>query len=233
MKKFITFIACTFCVALLASTSNADHIWVNEIHYDNTGADVGEFIEIGIRTPNGSGFQASDYAVELYNGNGGAAYLTSGILDTGAISDPISVTEGGETEVVTLYTLDIAGIQNGAPDGFAIVNLTNSTVVDNLLYSYEGTFTATDGLATGLTSVALAADEGVFIDAGGSVGASGDGFGADQFGPASFAAFPTTASPGEVNEGQVFTRAAPVPEPSSIAVLGLVGLVGVARRRRK
>ena len=35
MQKFITLVACTLCVALLASTANADHIWVNEIHYDN------------------------------------------------------------------------------------------------------------------------------------------------------------------------------------------------------
>ena len=86
------------------------------------------------------------------------------------------------------------------------------------------------GFAAGLASVELAADESVPIGAGGSVGAIGNGFGADQFGPVSFAAF-TTDSPGEVNAGQTFTRA--VPEPSSLAVLGLVGLVGVARRRRK
>ena len=230
MQKFITLVACTFCVALLTSTANADHIWVNELHYDNTGGDVGEFIEIGIRTPNGSGDEPSDYAVELYEGISGTPYFQTVTLDQFDISDPISVTDGGATEVVRLYTLDITGFNDGNPDGFAIVDVSDSTVVDNLLYSYEGTFTATGGLAVGLTSVELAVDESVPIGVGGSVGAIGNGFGADQFGPASFAAF-TTDSRGEVNAGQIFTRA--VPEPSSLAVLGLVGLVGVARRRRK
>ena len=191
MRRFITYVACTFCVALLTSTANADHTWVNEIHYDNTGGDVGEFVEVGIRTPNMSGDIASDYAVQFYNGNGGADYFTTVTLDQATTtSAPISVIDGGATEVVTLFSIDVpTGIQNGAPDGFALVNLTTSSVVDGLLYSYEGTFTATAGLADGLTSVSLAADEGTPLAAGGSVGATGLGFGANQFGPASFAAF--------------------------------------------
>ena len=232
MKHIITLTACAFCAAILSSTVNADHIWVNEIHYDNTGGDVGEFIEVGLRTPNMSGDIPSDYVVEFYNGNGGTIYETTlDLTMANTISAPISVIDGGATEVVTLYSFDVPNIQNGAPDGFAIVNATTSSVVDGLLYSYEGTFTANDGTANGLTSVALAADEGAAIDAGGSVGVTGDGFGANQFGPSSFAAL--TASPGAANDGQVFTRnIATVPEPSSIALLGLVGLAGVVRRRK-
>ncbi len=43
----------------------------------------------------------------------------------------------------------IAGLQNGAPDGIALVKPDNSVV---LFLSYEGSFTATDGPAIGLTS---------------------------------------------------------------------------------
>ena len=227
MKKFMTFVACTFCVALLSSTANADHIWVNEIHYDNTGADVAEFIEVGLRTPNMSGDIPSDYVIELYN-NGTIYNTTLDLTMADATSAPIPVINGGATEVVTLFSFDVSGIQNGPSDGFALVNATTASVVDGLLYSYEGTFAATNGTAAGLTSVALAADEAAPLAAGGSVGATGDGFGANQFGPGSFAAL--TATPGAANTGQVFTRA--VPEPSSIALLGLIGLAGVVRRRK-
>ena len=218
-------------VFAMANVASADHIWVNELHYDNVGGDVDEFIEIGIRTPNGSGATASDYVIEFYNGSNGEEYFTTVSLDNAdTISAPISVINGGATEAVTLYSLLVSGIQNGAPDGFAIVDATAGTVVDNLLYSYEGVFTATNGTASGLSSVALSADEGTGLPAGGSVGAIGTGFGANQFGPSSFAAL--AATPGSANAGQVFARPVVIPEPSSIALLGLVGIAGVIRRRK-
>ena len=49
----------------------------------------------------------------------------------------------------------ISGIQNGSPDGIALVN--GSTVLEFI--SYEGTFTATNGPATGMTSTDVGVSE--------------------------------------------------------------------------
>jgi DNA/RNA endonuclease G (NUC1) len=117
----------------------------SEIHYDPLGTDVGEAIEI--EGPAGTNLQGWD--IVLYNGNGGAAYSTV------HLSGVIPATCGARGVVVTTYPQD--GIQNGSPDGFALVNTTTSTVVQFL--SYEGSFAATDGPAIGLTSADLGVGE--------------------------------------------------------------------------
>src|SRR6185436_16494654 len=47
-------------------------VWINEFHYDNSGADADEFIEIA----GPAGLDLSGYSLILYNGNGGVAYNT-------------------------------------------------------------------------------------------------------------------------------------------------------------
>ena len=34
------------CSDISAGSSAADALWINEFHYDNTGGDIGEFVEI-------------------------------------------------------------------------------------------------------------------------------------------------------------------------------------------
>ena len=213
-----------FAVAGLASNdaASAAHIWINEFHYDNPGGDVEEFVEVALSTPNTSGFSASDYVIELYNGNGGALYNTTlDLTDADAISPPIPIT--GSTDFITLYSFLIPGIQNGAPDGIALVNSTNSTVESFL--SYEGTFTATNGTANGLTSLDVGVAEGAIAQT--SLSAIGIGSSADEFDNTSFA-LATTATPGAINQGQVFA----VPEPGAVSLFGLAGMLAIVRRRR-
>lgn len=109
----------------------------SELHYDNTGADVNERIEI----EGPAGTDLTGWRVLLYNGDGGAVY------DTRVLSGLIPVTCGSRGVVVLDYPSN--GIQNG-PDGLALVDASN-TVIEFL--SYEGTFVATDGPAAGSTSV--------------------------------------------------------------------------------
>ena len=59
----------------------------------------------------------------------------------------------------------VSGIQNGGPDGIALVDPKKGVVQ---FLSYEGVFTASDGAAAGLTS----SDIGLFQDGGGAEGAS-------------------------------------------------------------
>ena len=45
-------------------------VFINELHYDNSGADTGEAIEIA----GSAGTDLNGWSIELYNGNGGTLY---------------------------------------------------------------------------------------------------------------------------------------------------------------
>lgn len=118
-------------------------IFVNEFHYDNAGTDSGEFIEIVI----GPGFTGNlaDIAVLLYNGSNGAVYKT---INLGGNTFSLQSTHNGYRMLVA--DLSTATIQNGSPDGIAVVNQATGEVLQFL--SYEGTFAATSGAASDMTS---------------------------------------------------------------------------------
>src|SRR5690349_2246503 len=83
-----------------AFAAEAQIPFISEIHYDNAGTDSGEAIEV--QAP--AGFDLAGWKVVLYNGNGGASYGTIDLTGTGVVSKAY------------------ANIQNGNPDGFALVN---------------------------------------------------------------------------------------------------------------
>src|SRR5690606_35167445 len=118
---------------------------ISEIHYDNVGTDEGEAIEIA----GPAGTDLTGWSVVLYNGSNGAAY------NTRTLSGTIPATCDSEGVVVLDYPVN--GIQNGAPDGVALVDATGAVVE---FLSYEGTFTAVDGPAAGLTSTDIGVEEG-------------------------------------------------------------------------
>ncbi len=221
-----TILAAAAASTIFAAGASADHIWINEFHYDNPGADTGEFVEVAIRTPNGSGATATDYAVEFYNGSNGDLYNTTGTLDTFDMINAFPV--AGSTDMITLYSMPVSGIQNGAPDGIALVNVTDSSVIQFL--SYEGDFTA-DADNGGIAGAAGAMSTEVPASEPGtgnltSLSAMGSGDDADDFDADSFM-LTEVQTPGAVNTGQAFV----VPEPTSLALLGLGGLAVLRRRR--
>src|ERR671918_544640 len=83
---------------------------ISEIHYDNAGTDAGEAIEIS----GPAGTDLTGWSVVLYNGNGGAAYGTRAL--SGAISETCS------PRGVVVVSYPINGIQNGNPDGVALLD---------------------------------------------------------------------------------------------------------------
>ena len=113
-----------------AIASPGTPVFINEFHYDNTGTDAGEFVEIA----GPAGTVLTGWSVVLYNGANGLKY------DTDALAGSIPDQQNGFGTVSLSYPVN--GIQNGAPDGIALVN--GTTVVQFL--SYEGAFTALDGL---------------------------------------------------------------------------------------
>ncbi len=118
-------------------------VFISELHYDNAGEDVGEFVEI--TAP--AGTDLSTYSLELYNGNGGGPY------DMLPLSGTVTDQQGGwGTKVIDSFS---NAIENGSPDGLALVN--NGTVVEFL--SYEGPMTASDGAAEGMASTDIGVAE--------------------------------------------------------------------------
>lgn len=96
---------------------------INEIDYDQVGADSGGFVEI---VNVGSAAASLDgIALVLVNGGDGAEY------DRAALS--------GSLAAGASLTVDIEA-QNGAPDGVALVDTATKALLDAL--SYEGAITA-------------------------------------------------------------------------------------------
>ena len=110
-------------------------LWINEFHYDNTGSDQGEFIEIA-GTAN---TDLTGYSLVLYNGSNGTVY------DSQVLSGSLSDDGNGFGFFVVNYPPN--GIQNG-PDAIALIDPTGTPVE---FFAYEGSFTATDGPLLGVT----------------------------------------------------------------------------------
>ena len=181
-------------------------LFINEFHYDNEGADTGEATEVA-----GTPGNLEGYSLLLYNGSNGSVYNTTAL--TGSITDQ----QNGHGTAV----FPISGIQNGAPDGIALVD-PDGAVLQFL--SYEGTFTAGDGPAAGRISrdIGVAEDDPVA-----AVDQSLQLTGADN---QSFTwTEPATSSFGSPNAGQTFggdcptPEAAPDPTPTDVTIPEIQG----------
>ena len=170
---------------LLVPAAQAQRVFINEIHYDNSGTDVGEAVEIaGPAETNLAGWD-----LVLYNGSTGAVYSTTPVGAT------IPNGQSGYGTVAVAYPEN--GIQNGSPDGIALVS-DGGEVIQFL--SYEGSFAAVGGPADGMTSTDVGAAESGDTPVGQSLQLTGTG--------TTYAAFtwtgPAEASFGSANAGQTF-----------------------------
>ena len=175
-------------------------VFINEFSYINSG----EFIEVVV----GPGYTGSlsDISVLLYNGAGGATYGTQS-LSTFTLGPAIA--SGHQ-----IFSKAIAPIQNGDPDGFALV--VGGTVTQFI--SYGGSFTATAGLANGMTSTNLPVKQlGSDVEGQASLGLTGTGGSSTNFLWSKFTGF--SHSPGQPNPNQTFTVP---PQPQGIAIDNLV-----------
>lgn len=185
MKKLYSLgIALLFAFSALGQTS----VFINEIHYDNDGSDVGEGVEIA----GPAGTDLSTYTLTFYNGNNNAVYNTVAL--SGIIPD-----EGGVGYGAIWFA--ISGIQNGDPDGIALDN--NGTLIQFL--SYEGAFIAIGGAANGVSSTDIMVGEGGGTAVGESLQLTGTGFDYENFTWADAQASTINL----INTGQTF--ATPVP----------------------
>jgi predicted extracellular nuclease len=170
--------------------------WINEFHYDDAGGDTGEFVEVA----GAAGADLTGYSLVLYNGSNGASYATV------ALSGVIPNQQNGFGTLT--FPRPVDGIQNGAPDGIALVG--PAGVVEFI--SYEGVMTATNGPAAGLTSTDVGVAETGTAD-GTSIGRTGSGDEASDFSWT----LNTDDTPGGVNNGQSFAAATPQVAVSDIS----------------
>jgi hypothetical protein len=185
--------------ATFQAQESATPVFINEIHYDNDGADLNEAVEIA----GPAGTDLSGWNITLYNGNGGAVYGTINL--TGVIPDQMD-------GYGTLY-FPRAGIQNGAPDGLALVD-GDSNVIQFL--SYEGTFTAVGGPADGLSSTDIGVSESSSTPADNSLRLTGEGSAYEDFTWKT----PAINTFGDINSDQIFSSPpTPTPTPTPIITL--------------
>ncbi|MEZ4406607.1 MAG: lamin tail domain-containing protein [Polyangiales bacterium] len=116
------------------------HLVINEVDYDQVGSDTGEFVELynaGLTPVN-----LSTLALVMVNGSNSREYgrvMLSGTLAPGAyaVAANTSVTVPAGT---MRFAIGTDALQNGAPDGVALIDTATGTLVDAL--SYEGPMAA-------------------------------------------------------------------------------------------
>ena len=133
-------------MAVSAATATLPAVRISEFHYDNAGTDVDEKVEIS----GPAGTSLSGWQLVLYNG----AATSRAPYTTTALTGTIPATCGDRGVVVISYPSN--GIQNGDPDGLALVR-PGGNVVEFL--SYGGNFVAASGPAVGMRSTDIGIKE--------------------------------------------------------------------------
>jgi endonuclease I len=177
-------IAIPALLGLFAAAPASADVFINELHYDNASTDTNEKVEV--LAP--AGTSLAGWTVVLYNGGDGKRYATFALSGTVA----------NQCNGYGTATVAVPNIQNGGPDGLALVNA-SGTVVQ--LLSYEGSFTATDGPAAGKASTAIPQSETSSTAAGTSLQLAGSGSRYADFGWQAS----RTSSFGACNAGQTPT----------------------------
>ncbi len=165
MKNFLKRPAMAFSVLLASTSLHALPVYINEFHYDNQGADQNEFVEIaGL-----SGTDLQGWQLEFYNGSNGRRYMAWGL--SGSFIDQ-------QVGYGVLGFTGYGGLQNGSPDGIALVNNLGDVVQ---FISYEGSLLATNGSASGSTSIDVGVVELPSTAPGSSIQLSGTGESSEAF----------------------------------------------------
>ena len=148
--------------AVELASSHQPAVRIAEFHYDNTGADVGERVEVS--GPGGTNLDG--WSLVFYSGStptAATAYNTvqlSGTIDASCDSRGVLVFGGPGT-----------GIQNGDNDGIALIGPSGPVE----LISYEGQLTASNGPASGMVSNDVGVSEPSNAPLNSSIQRDGDG----------------------------------------------------------
>jgi hypothetical protein len=193
--RFVAALILAFAALAPAATPSAAYsvspatVFINEFHYDNVSTDVGEAVELA----GPAGTNLTGWSLQVYNGANGMWYGTR------SLSGTIANQQAG---FGTLW-VNITGLQNGAPDGIALLH--GTTLIQFL--SYEGSFTAVDNTTTaddtpviGITSTDVGVSEPDSTPVGSSLQLVGTGTTYQQFSWSG----PIAHTFGNINSGQTF-----------------------------
>lgn len=144
MKQLLPFLFILLGLIGSISSGIAQQVFINEIHYENDGADVDEGIELA----GTSGTDLTDWKLLTYNGLNGVVYRTFNL------SGSFPNQDDGFGTLFFVYPRN--GLQNGSPDGIALVNAENEIVQ---FLGYEGSFTGVGGPADGIVSEEIGVQE--------------------------------------------------------------------------
>lgn len=158
-KKLLALLLSLSATTVLSDTP----VFINEIHYDNSGTDANEFVEIA----GPSGTDLSGWQLVFYNGASSSLNVYRSEDLNGFLAD-----DTGSGYGFAVYVTPTNGIQNGTPDGIALVD-SGGGVVQFL--SYEGSFAASGGPADGMTSVDIGVSESGSTQVGQSMQLQGSG----------------------------------------------------------
>ncbi len=210
------------CLVLTGGAAHA--IVINEVDYDQPGADTSEFIELY----NNSDISLSldGYRLELVNGNNGSVYRNIDLTGFALNANSYFVVCDNATLVLNCdydFTSSAGWIQNGAPDAVALLN--GSTLIDAI--SYEGELLPyTGGSATTL------ADSNSIIT---SLSRIPDGMDSHNALIDFQLGCITPGSTNIVGDGDCSVQsvsAVPIPAAAWLFISGLIGVLGLVRRQK-
>ena len=214
-------------LCLGTSTSIHAAVMINEIDYDQPGGDTAEFIELYNSGINSAPLDG--YTLDLVNGTNGSAYNSfdlSGLL----ISASGYLVLCDDTQAVANCDIDVSSggwIQNGGSDGDAVALLFGATLVDSIVYRGLGAHLGP--FAEG-NSFTVADSNSITMSIARLPNGIDTNVNADDFSSACI-------TPGSANisgSGDCSVSVSSVPVPAAVWLFGsgLVGLIGVSRRKQ-
>ena len=150
MKPFLSICTLAICtLAGLAVTSATQAaVVINEIDYDQPGADTAEFIEL--YNDSSTSVALDSYSINLINGSDDSVYRSIDLSGFNVSANGYFVVCDSGSQVANCnyaFTSSTGWFQNGAPDAISLLD--NGSIVDSL--SYEGDVpSATEGSAATL-----------------------------------------------------------------------------------
>ena len=219
--RFFTVTGCITlsCMSCISSAA----IVINEIDYDQPGTDTAEFIELF--NSGSSSISLDNYSISLINGNSGSSYRSIDLTGFNVNANGYFVVCGDAEQVANCdysFTTSSGWFQNGSPDALGLFE--NNDLLDSI--SYEGSMDIyTEG------DVFTLDDSNVDIL---SIGRKIDGFDTDNNALDFELNCITPGSANVAGMGDCSTpRVSPVPIPAAVWLFGsgIIGLVGLARRK--
>lgn len=209
------------CIALSSHAS----VVINEIDYDQPGTDVAEFIEL--YNSGASAVSLDNFTIELINGNNSLSYRTINLSSFSIDANAYFVVCGDASLVANCdysFTTTTSWMQNGAPDGVGLYE--NNNLLDSL--SYEGVlFPLTEGDQLLVIDNAIDNFSISRIANGIDTNNNANDFQLGCLTPGTI----NIAGTGDCSHEGI--NAVPVPAAAWLFGSGLLGLVGIARKKQQ